>query len=87
MEVVDVATGESLNFAGDDEYLGRNSYANRGVPVRVGRHDVQAVRRPATPVPNGTYRIELSALKALGNANNPAHTERWTSPNITIVRP
>ena len=38
-------------------------------------------------VPNGTYHIELSILKALGDRRNPAHFERWTSPNITIARP
>jgi hypothetical protein len=36
-------------------------------------------------VPNGTYRIELSILKALGDPRNPAHFERWSSPDITIV--
>jgi hypothetical protein len=30
---------------------------------------------------------KLSVLKALGDANNPAHVETWTSPVITINRP
>ena len=86
-EVVDVATGESLNLAGDDEYLVRNRTPSA---VFLFPWDGTTFRRsgqPATPVPNGTYRIELSAVKALGHPNNPAHVERWTSPNITIVRP
>jgi hypothetical protein len=38
-------------------------------------------------VPNGQYVIKMSVLKALGDAGNPAHWERWTSPVITIARP
>jgi len=37
-------------------------------------------------VPNGDYYIKLSVLKALGDDNNPAHWETWTSPVITIAR-
>jgi subtilisin family serine protease len=87
MEVIDVATGKSLNFASDDDYLGRNSSATSAF---LFAWDGTTTKRPggkAKAVPNGTYRIELSALKALGNPKNPAHTERWTSPNIAIARP
>jgi subtilisin family serine protease len=38
-------------------------------------------------VPNGTYKLKLSVLKALGDANNPAHWETFTSPPITLARP
>jgi minor extracellular serine protease Vpr len=38
-------------------------------------------------VPNGQYVIKLSVLKALGDENNPAHWETWTSPVITVARP
>jgi len=38
-------------------------------------------------MPNGTYRIELRVLKALGDPDDPVHTEVWISPNFTIVRP
>ncbi|MBS3934399.1 MAG: S8 family serine peptidase [Truepera sp.] len=38
-------------------------------------------------VPNGDYVITIRVLKALGNPNNPAHWETWTSPRITIARP
>ena len=37
-------------------------------------------------VPNGSYVLQLKVLKALGDANNPAHWESWTSPVITIAR-
>lgn len=87
MEVVDVATGRSLHFADDEDFLPRNSAATSFFGFA---WDGTTTRRPGgrpREVPNGTYRIELSALKALGNPTNPAHTERWTSPDITIVRP
>jgi hypothetical protein len=37
-------------------------------------------------VPNGQYIVKLSVLKALGDAANPDHWERWDSPVITISR-
>jgi hypothetical protein len=36
-------------------------------------------------VPNGTYVLKLSVLKALGNANNAADWERFTTPPITLA--
>jgi minor extracellular serine protease Vpr len=87
MEVIDVATGRSFNFATDDDYIGRNSGATSAF---LFAWDGTTTRRPGgtpRPVPNGTYRIELSVLKALGDPSNPAHTEEWTSPPITIARP
>jgi subtilisin family serine protease len=38
-------------------------------------------------VPDGQYKLVVKVLKALGDANNPAHWEMWTSPTITIDRP
>jgi hypothetical protein len=38
-------------------------------------------------VPNGTYVLKLSVLKALGNASNPADWETFASPPITVARP
>ena len=38
-------------------------------------------------LPNGAYILKLSVLKALGDANNAAHWETFTSPPITLARP
>jgi minor extracellular serine protease Vpr len=38
-------------------------------------------------VPNGTYILKLSVLKALGNESNPADWETFSSPPITLARP
>ncbi len=41
----------------------------------------------ANPVPEGTYKVRVSVLKALGDEANPAHSETWTSPAFVIDRP
>ena len=38
-------------------------------------------------VPDGTYYVKLSALKALRDPANPAHWETWTSPTFVIDQP
>jgi minor extracellular serine protease Vpr len=40
-----------------------------------------------TPVPNGDYVVKITVVRALGDPENPAHVETWTSPVITIARP
>ena len=86
-EVVDVATDRSLNFADDENFVSRNSTAGS---LFLFGWDGTTMRRPGgkvRTVPNGTYRLELSVLKALGDPRNPDHYERWSSPNVTIARP
>jgi len=41
----------------------------------------------AKNMPNGNYRLRVEALKPLGDANNPADIETYTSPTFTIARP
>ncbi len=87
LDVIDVATGESAGFADIEEFLPRNSTATSFFAFT---WDGTVMHRPGgmlRPVADGAYRIELSVLKALGDPDNPAHTEHWTSPNITIDRP
>jgi minor extracellular serine protease Vpr len=85
--VFDVATGQSLNLAEDDDFVGRNSMATSFFAIVWDGTTFRKSGRKVKAVPNGTYRLELSVLKALGDPNNPDHFERWTSPNITIARP
>jgi minor extracellular serine protease Vpr len=80
-----------FNYVTQLEYLGRNSAANtffqfiwdgtRTQDNAGGNGDHRKV------VPNGRYLLELSVLKALGNANNPADWETFTTPPITLARP
>ena len=87
LEVFDVATGKSFNFADDENWVARNSTATAFFAIP---WDGTTVKRPngrAKAVPNGTYRVELSVLKALGDPRNPAHLEKKTLPNVVIARP
>ncbi len=87
MEVIDLATGESRHFALDEDFMGRNSTATGFFAFpwdgTTFRWDAGHTRE----VPNGSYQIVVTALKALGDRHNPAHTETWTSPTIVIARP
>jgi subtilisin family serine protease len=94
-EVVDAATGQPVhpvfhNFE-EDDYLPRNSGAATffSFPWDGTRlHSNGNGNYPKTKVvPDGSYRIVVKALKALGDANNPAHWETWTSPVVTLDRP
>ena len=87
MEVVDVSTGRSFNFAVDNDFEIRNSTPTLFFAFEWDGTTMRRAGGRMRAVPNGTYRIELSVLKALGDRRNPAHTERWTSPNIVITRP
>ena len=68
-----------------DEYLPRNSTATGFYAFPFDGKT--AAGNKVYTVPDGTYVIKLSVLKALGDASNPAHWEYWTSPTFTIDRP
>ncbi|NJN45128.1 MAG: S8 family serine peptidase, partial [Anaerolineae bacterium] len=76
------------NFAFDYEYLPRNStttsffaYAWDGTRLyNNGNNKVKVV-------PDGEYYLVVEALKANGDAGNPAHWETWTSPTFVVDRP
>lgn len=85
MEVFDATTGRAWHRAFESEYLPRNStstgffaFSWDGTTVNGNKVNV---------VPNGNYVVKISVLKALGDDNNPAHWESWTSPVITLARP
>ncbi len=89
-EVVDAVTGKKFNKISEDEFVGRNSAPNSffafawdGTTFKGKASNPQQIQT----VPDGQYIVTLSVLKALGDADNPAHTESWTSPVITIDRP
>jgi hypothetical protein len=85
MEVFDANTGKAWHRAYDLDYVGRNSAANfstsfpwDGMTMNGNKTNV---------VPDGDYVVVISVLKALGDSENPAHWETWTSPAFTIDRP
>jgi minor extracellular serine protease Vpr len=85
MEVFEAGSDKAWHRALDTEYLGRNSGATSFFAFDWDGTTV-AGRRMHT-VPNGSYVMKISILKALGDDSNPAHWETWTSPVITIARP
>ncbi|HWI65271.1 MAG TPA: S8 family serine peptidase, partial [Symbiobacteriaceae bacterium] len=86
VEVKEAVSGKSWHRAfADEEYLGKNStatafwgFAFDGTTVNGNKTNV---------VPDGQYVMVLSVLKPLGDENNPAHWETWTSPMFNIDRP
>jgi minor extracellular serine protease Vpr len=87
MEVIDLGTGKSAGFADIEDFLGRNSDPTSFFALTWYGTTMKRAGGGTRPVPNGAYRIEMSILKALGDPNNPAHFEHWTSPSIVISRP
>ncbi|HKH48588.1 MAG TPA: S8 family serine peptidase [Thermoanaerobaculia bacterium] len=91
-EIRDAATGQPVhpvfhNFE-EDDYLPRNSTATSFFSffwdgTRIYNNGNQKTK----VVPDGQYVIVVKALKALGDANDPAHWETWTSPVVTLDRP
>ncbi len=86
MEIIDVSNGASQGFADLEEFLIRNSSPTSFFAIPWDGTSMKKIGGKLKTVPNGTYRIELSVLKALGDPGNPAHTEHWTSPNVVIAR-
>ena len=94
MDIVDAATGQPVNSqffnASTDEYLPRNSTAAGFFAfgwdgmVRWSRGVSDNAQNKRKAVPNGQYIVKVTVLKALGDENNPAHQETWTSPIITV---
>jgi minor extracellular serine protease Vpr len=87
-EIIDVTKGRSVGVGLVEDYLPRNSTTTGffDLPWDGTATFNKNVATP-NPLPNGTYRIELTLLKALGDKTVPAHLETWSSPNITIARP
>ncbi|HWR66891.1 MAG TPA: S8 family serine peptidase [Bellilinea sp.] len=83
-DVLDM-TGKVLKPFAVEEYLPRNSSANGFYTwAFVG---LTFAGNKAFTIPDGTYQVKISLLKALGNKDNPADWEYWTSPAFVIDRP
>nr|WP_245930343.1 S8 family serine peptidase [Allonocardiopsis opalescens] len=91
LTVLDAETGEPVN--GEDSLAVDLSYVERsGTPTEFFAYAwdgtlLGADGEPGGQVPDGRYILSARALKALGDEDDPAHWETWTSPEITIARP
>jgi minor extracellular serine protease Vpr len=72
----------------EGDYLARSGSAN-GFSAWAwdGTRDHNKGNDKRKTVPDGDYILELTVVKALGDASNPDHVETWTSPSFTIDRP
>ncbi|MDC3982921.1 S8 family serine peptidase [Polyangium jinanense] len=66
-------------------YVGRN--ADPTGTYSFAWNGTTTIGKNVVTVPNGNYVMKMSVLKALGDANNPAHWETWTSPSFKVERP
>lgn len=85
MEVRDANTGRSWHRFLENNYFRRNTSWNSfwGFVWDGYTFNGKQVLR----VPDGQYVVVISIQKALGEDNNPAHWETWTSPMFIIDRP
>jgi subtilisin family serine protease len=92
-EIVDAASGQPVHpvFANSLEfdYLGRNSTRTQFFALTWDGTRIHSAGNDGLfkVVPNGDYKVNVKALKALGDASNPDHWQVWTTPTITIARP
>jgi len=84
-EVFDAISGQAWHRFYEQSYVPRNSISTSyfyfpwdGSTFTGGK---------TYTVPDGQYIVKISVLKALGNQDNPADWETWTSPTIVIDRP
>lgn len=79
--------GRSIPYyrAFHEDYLPRNAASNNVWSFTFNGTTVAGTTTMV--VPDGQYYVVLKGLKALGDPNNPAHWETWTSPVFTIDRP
>ena len=85
IEIFDADTGKAWHRAVSQDYVGRNSGAATFFSFA---WDGQTTAGNKTyTVPNGRYVARMTVVKPLGDSTNPAHTETWTSPVITVARP
>ena len=75
MEVINVVTGQPVGFADIEQFLPRNSAPTSFFGFAWDGTTMKRAGGRLKTVPNGSYRIELTVLKALGDPANPAHIE------------
>jgi minor extracellular serine protease Vpr len=85
LEAFDAVTGKSVGIILKMDYMIRNSTSTGYYEFVWDGTTLKSNR--AYVAPNGQYIVKLSILKALGNTNNPADWETWSSPVLTIARP
>ncbi|HEV8335903.1 MAG TPA: S8 family serine peptidase [Candidatus Polarisedimenticolia bacterium] len=81
LELFDTPSGRSRGRLAEAGYFPRNGTAEEFFFLFWDGRDSQG-----DPLPAGSYVLRLAAQKALGDDDNPAHWEIWTSPPVTVLR-
>jgi minor extracellular serine protease Vpr len=79
MNVYAVAEDGSRSLMLTEEYLRRSPQPNQYWTFTIPSTDANGDRLAA-----GTYRLEVEALRALGDAANEDHVDRWTSATFRV---
>jgi minor extracellular serine protease Vpr len=79
MNVYAVAEDGSRQLMLTEEYLRRSPQPNQYWTFTIPATDADGDRLTA-----GTYRIEVEALRAMGDPDDDAHWDRWTSSTIRV---
>lgn len=94
VEIFNATTGAPVHpvfyTAFKEDYLPRNSTATGFYAFAwdgTRQHNNGKGNDNVKVLPNGSYILKMSVLKALGDAANPAHWETWTSSVVTVARP
>ena len=87
IEVFASGTGRNWGRVFTEDYLPRSATATSFFAFAFDGEVTKGRNGRTVEVPDGTYYVRLSALKALGDPANPAHWETWTSPAFAIDRP
>jgi hypothetical protein len=84
LEVFDAVTGRAWHRAYQRKNVPRSALAANATVQ--GWNGVTTFGKQTLTVPDGSYVVRMSALRALGDESNPAHWDVWTSPVITLAR-
>ncbi len=86
IEVFDSTTERNWGRLFTEDYLPRSATATSFFAFGFDGEVTKGRNGQHVDVPDGTYYVRLTALKALGDPANPAHWETWTSPTFVIDR-
>ncbi|MCU0698938.1 MAG: S8 family serine peptidase [Myxococcaceae bacterium] len=85
LDAIDADTGKPWGTFFSMEYVGKDYTATAWQRVQWDGFTTFDKRRAL--VPNGRYRIQMTVLKAMGDAGTPSDVERWVSPAFTLNHP
>lgn len=85
IEVRDAVKGKPYGTVIDLDHVGQAS-STTGV-ISFAWDGTTVFNKKIYAVPNGTYVLVVSALKALGDPDAPGDWESWTSPVVTLNHP